>query len=170
MAVKSNNGIYIIGDSIKFDNSQHPGDKYDRELYIPKGYILQSGEMLTREYGHLHIDMAKRFIEENYLTSFNNDFIDDYQDYMLMRLHALQVLSCGQNKIIYCDDHLNSIINHAIASYLNYGWSEYIAPNPSASYYDYLRYKLFLNCDSSLIFGGDKYEKKTSKQYIFKRR
>ena len=37
---KSVNGIYLIGDSLKFDNSKYPNDKYDRDLYIPKGYIL----------------------------------------------------------------------------------------------------------------------------------
>lgn len=45
---KNNNGIYIIGDSLKFDNSKYPNDRYDRKLYIPKGYILQTGEMLTK--------------------------------------------------------------------------------------------------------------------------
>ena len=52
---KNNNGIYIIGGSLKFDNSKYPNDRYDRKLYIPKGYILQTGEMLTKEYA--------RFIE-----------------------------------------------------------------------------------------------------------
>lgn len=33
--------------------------------------------------------MAKRFIEENYYTSFKNDFIKDYKDYMLIIIHAL---------------------------------------------------------------------------------
>lgn len=75
--------------------------------------------------------MAKRFIEENYYTSFKNDFIKDYKDYMLIIIHALQVLSCGKNKILYCDYHINSIINKAIASYLEYDWSEIIMPNPT---------------------------------------
>lgn len=72
--------------------------------------------------------MAKRFIEENYYTSFKNDFI---KDYMLTIIHTLQVLSCGKNKILHCDDHINSIINKAIASYLEYDWSEIIMPNPT---------------------------------------
>lgn len=62
--LKNNDGIYIVGDSLKFDNSKYPNDKYDRELYIPKGYILPSGEMLTKEYARFHEDMAKKFIEE----------------------------------------------------------------------------------------------------------
>ena len=45
MMEKNNNGIYIIGDNLKFDNSKYPNDRYDRELYIPKGYILQTGEI-----------------------------------------------------------------------------------------------------------------------------
>ena len=162
---KSSNGIYIIGDSVKFDNSKYPNDKYDRDLYIPKGYILQSGDMLTKEYGRLHEDMAKRFIEENYYNSYINDFINDYRDYMLMRLHALQVLSCGQNKIVYCDDHLNSIVDEAIASYLKHGWSQEIIPNPTKSYYDYVYYNLLSNngCDIFEREGDENYEKKAIK-------
>ena len=30
---KSVNGIYLIGDSLKFDNSKYPNDKYDRDLF-----------------------------------------------------------------------------------------------------------------------------------------
>ena len=62
MMEKSNNGIYIIGDNLKFDNSKYPNDRYDRELYIPKGYILQTGEMLTKEYARFHEDMAKKWL------------------------------------------------------------------------------------------------------------
>lgn len=40
--LKNTNGIYIIGDSLKFDNSKYPNDKYNRDLYIPKGYILEA--------------------------------------------------------------------------------------------------------------------------------
>lgn len=163
--LKNNNGIYIIGDSLKFDNSKYPNDKYDRDLYIPKGYILPSGEMLTKEYGRLHEDMAKRFIEENYYASFKNDFIKDYKDYMLMRIHALQILSCGKNRILYCDDHINSTIDKAIASYLEYGWSEMIIPNPTNSYFDYLYYCLLRNLGYEL-YGEEeckKYEKKIIK-------
>ena len=168
---KSSNGIYIVGDNIKFNNSKYPNDKYDRELYIPKGYILQTGEMLTREYGRMHEDMAKRFIEENYYTSYLNDFVKDHKDYMLMRLHALQVLSCGQKKILYCNDHLNSVINNAIASYLNYGWSELIGTNPFNSYYDFIRYDFLLKNGSGclLVFGGEEDEKEVVKQNILKR-
>lgn len=162
---KSKNGIYIIGDSIKFDNSKYPNDKYDRELYIPKGYILPTGEMLTKEYGKFHKDMAKRFIEENYYNSYKNDFIKNYSDYMLMRIQALQVMSCGQKKILYCDDHTNKIIDKAIASYLDYGWSELIIPNPTKSYTEYLYYNLLMPMGNGL-YGKDetkKYEKKIIK-------
>ena len=40
---------------------------------------------------------------------------------------------------------VNSVINDAIVSYLNYGWSEVIIPNPTNSYYDYLYYNLLCN-------------------------
>lgn len=86
---KNNNGIYIIGGSLKFDNSKYQNDRYDRKLYIPKGYILQTGEMLTKEYARFYRDMAQKFIEENYYNSYINDFIKDYKDYkdyMIMRL------------------------------------------------------------------------------------
>ena len=162
--LKNNNGIYIVGDSLKFDNSKYPNDKYDRELYIPKGYILPSGEMLTKEYARFHEEMAKKFIEENYYTSFKNDFIKDYKDYMLMRIHALQVLSCGKNNILYCDDHINSLINKAIASYLEYGWKELIIPNPANSYTDYLRYHLLISAGYELY--GKEEEKKYAKKII----
>ena len=46
MMEKSNNGIYIIGDSLKFDNSKYPNDRYDRGLYIPKGYILDLSDLV----------------------------------------------------------------------------------------------------------------------------
>lgn len=36
--LKGTDGIYIIGDSLKFDSSKYPNDRYDKELYIPKGY------------------------------------------------------------------------------------------------------------------------------------
>lgn len=98
--------------------------------------------MLTKEYARFHEDMAKKFIEGNYYNSYINNFI---KDYMIMRLHALQVFHCGQNNIVYCDDHLNSVIDDAITSYLNYGWSEVIIPNPTNSYYDYLYYNLLCN-------------------------
>lgn len=162
---KSVNGIYLIGDSLKFDNNKYPNDKYDRDLYIPKGYILPSGEMLTKEYGRFHENMAQRFVEENYYNSYKSDFIKDYKDYMLMRVHALQVLSCGQNKILYCDDHINSIITKAIVSYLEHGWSEVIIPNPSNSYFDYLYYNLLSEFGYELYIEEKckKYEKKNIK-------
>lgn len=162
---KSSTGIYIIGDDLKFDNSKYPNDKYDRNLYIPKGYILQTGEMLTKEYGHLHEDMARRFIEENYYNSYKNDFIKDYKDYMLMRVHALQVLSCGERKILYCDDHINNVINKAIASYLEHGWTENIIPNITNSYFDYLYYHLLSNLSYELYRKEEykSYEKKIIK-------
>jgi len=169
MLNKSKNGIYVIGDEIKFNNDKYPGDKYDKELYIPKGYILPNGEMITREYERFHEDMAKRFIEENYWISYCNDFIKDYKDYMLMRIHALQVMSCGQTKVLYCDDHLNKVITDAIVSYLSYDWKQLIIPNPAASYFDYLRYDLLMNLDSSLVFEGENYEKEINKQNILKR-
>lgn len=54
--LKSCDGICIVSNSLKFDNSKY---KYDRELYIPKGYILSSREMLTKEYARFYEDMAK---------------------------------------------------------------------------------------------------------------
>ena len=46
--LKNNNGIYIVGDSLKFDNSKYPNDKYDRELYIPKAIYYHRGKCLQR--------------------------------------------------------------------------------------------------------------------------
>jgi len=40
-------------------------DKYDRELYILKGYILPDGTMLTKQYARFHRYMAERFIMKN---------------------------------------------------------------------------------------------------------
>lgn len=160
---KKNDGIYIIGDDRKFDNSKHPNDKYDRNLYIPKGYILPEGIMLTREYARYHEDMAKKFIEENYYSSYKNDFISDYKDYMLMRLHALQIMCCGQSKILYCDDHINRAMNQAIASYLSYNWEELVIFNPTCSYNDLLRYNMLRGMSDDLLYGGKTYEKKIIK-------
>lgn len=156
----SEQGIYIVGGEKKFNNSAHPNDKYDRNLYIPKGYILPEGIMLTREYARLHSDMAKKFIEENYFESYKNDFIKDYKDYMLMRLHALQIMCSGQSKILYCDDYVNNIISKAIISYLSYGWKEEKIYNPTKSYLEFIRYHLLINKDSSLIYKGEAYAKK----------
>jgi len=74
---------------------KYKNDKYDRELYIPKGYILPDGTMLTKNYSRFHRYMAEKFIMENYYTSYKNDFIKDEKDYMLMRLGTLQVTSCS---------------------------------------------------------------------------
>ena len=52
---------------------KYKNDKYDRLLYIPKGYILPDGSKLTKSYARFHEDMAKRFIEENYRYTFAND-------------------------------------------------------------------------------------------------
>ena len=138
-------------------------DRYDESLYISKGYILPDGLMLTKEYARFHEDMAKRYIEENYYTSYKNDFIKDYKDYMLMRVHALQVLSCGKHKILYCDDHLSKKVIDAIVSYKSFGWEEIIIPNPSASYYNYMRYHIDITNSYGLYFGGDCYEEEIDK-------
>lgn len=161
--LKSEKGIYIVGGERKFVNSSHPDDKYDKDLYIPKGYILPEGIMLTREYARLHEDMAKKFIEENYLFSYNNDFIGNYKDYMLMRLHALQVMCSGQSRILYCDDNVNKVIDKAIASYLSYGWSEEKIYNPTKSYFEFIRYHLLMQKSSELLYEGETYEKKITK-------
>ena len=62
---------------MKQQDDKYKNDKYDRQLYIPKGYILPDGRQLTKTYARYHEDMAKRFIEENYRTSFANDVIKD---------------------------------------------------------------------------------------------
>ena len=36
---------------------KYKNDKYDRSLYIPKGYILPDGSQLTKSYARLHEDM-----------------------------------------------------------------------------------------------------------------
>ena len=46
------------------EKDKYSNDRYDRELYIPKGYILPDGTKLTKKYARLHEDMAKKFIEE----------------------------------------------------------------------------------------------------------
>lgn len=117
------------------EEDKYPNDRYDRELYIPKGYIIPDGTMLTKKYARFHEDMAQKFIEENYYTSYKNDFIKDYKDFMLMRIHALQVMSSGKPILLYCDDLVNNVIDKAIASYLKYGWKEQIIPNPTSSYF-----------------------------------
>ena len=123
------------------EQDKYKNDRYDRELYIPKGFILPDGTMLTKKYARFHEDMAKRFIEENYLTTFKNDIVSDYKDFMILRLQALQVLSCGKPIIVYSDDNNNRLIQEAIVSYLSYGWRQDVIENPYKSYFDYLRYR-----------------------------
>lgn len=154
---------------MKEEKNKYPNDKYDRELYIPKGYIIPDGTMLTKKYARFHEDMAKRFIEENYYTSYKNDFIKDYKDFMLMRIHALQVMSSGKPILLYCDDHVNNTINKAIASYLQYGWNEQIISNPTSSYFEYIRYHLINNNEFKILYGGYNNEKEIVKQHILKR-
>lgn len=125
------------------EKDKYASDKFDRERYIPKGFILPDGTMLTKKYARFHEDMAKKFIEENCFTSFKNDFITDYKDYMILRLHALQVLSCGKPIIIYSDDNNSKAIQDAIMSYLSYGWRQDVIENPYKSYFDYLHYRAF---------------------------
>ena len=56
---------------------KYKNDKYDRELYIPRGYILPDGTMLTKKYARFHENMAERFIMENKfnLTRDQNVFV-----------------------------------------------------------------------------------------------
>ena len=149
------------------ENDKYKNDKYDRELYIPKGYILPDGKQLTKAYARYHEDMAKRFIEENYKTSFANDIINDPKDFMLMRVGALQVMSCGLPLILHCDQELSKNIEDAILSYLSYDWQEIIIENPYANYFDYMRYQLFEGTGLKI---GEDYEKKTINQKVLKRR
>lgn len=146
---------------------KYKNDKYDRSLYIPKGYILPDGRQLTKTYARLHEDMAKRFIEENYKYTFAGDIIDDYKDFMLMRVGALQVMSCGLPIILYCDKNLSKEIETAIVSYLSYDWKEVIIDNPYANYFSYMRYQLFEGTE--LCIGDDEYEEKVTNKKILKR-
>ncbi len=147
---------------------KYKNDKYDRSLYIPKGYILPDGSQLTKKYARFHEDMAKRFIEENYRYRFANDIIKDPKDFMLMRVGALQVMSCGLPIILYCDENLSKEIEAAIVSYLSYDWTEMIIANPYASYNNFIRYRLLEG--TGLSIGDDEYEKKIAYQKILKRR
>jgi len=146
---------------------KYANDRYDRERYIPKGYILPDGTMLTKQYARLHIDMAERFIMENYYQSYKNDIIQYKQDFMLMRLGALQVMSSGKSIILFCDEHQNRIIQEAIASYLSYDWEERIIANPYASINNYIRSRLLEG--TGLFYEEDKYEKKVGYSKILKR-
>ena len=50
---------------------------------------------------------------------------------------------------------------------MSYGWNEEAIYNSIASYNDYIRYNLFINSCSKLLFEGDGYEKKLlSKTYL----
>ena len=147
---------------------KYKNDKYDRSLYIPKGYILPDGSQLTKSYARLHEDMAKRFIEENYKYTFTNDIIKDPKDFMLMRVGALQVMSCGLPILLHCDEKLSNEIEAAIVSYLSYDWKEIIIENPYSNYFNYMRYRLFEG--TGLSIGDDKYEEKIANQKILKRR
>ena len=146
---------------------KYKNDRYDRKLYIPKGYILPDGTMLTKKYARFHEDMAERFIMENCYNSYKNDFIKDKKDYMLMRLGALQVMSCGMPILLFCDENQNSIIQKAIVSYLSYGWKEQVIPNPYSSYFNYMRFNILSH--TGLLFVEEENEKEIDKQYILKR-
>ena len=147
---------------------KYKNDRYDRELYIPKGYILPDGTMLTKKYARFHEDMAERFIMENYYNSFMNDIIKDKKDYMLMRLGAIQVMSCGMPIILFCEGNHNKIIQDAIVSYLSYGWDQQIIPNPYKSYFDYMRMNLLKECEL-MFFMEEKDEKEIINKNILKR-
>lgn len=146
---------------------KYKNDRYDRRLYIPKGYILPDGTQLTKTYARFHEDMAKRFIEENYKYSFANDIIKYPKDYMLMRVGALQVMSCGLPVLLHCDEYLSKEIEKAIVSYLNYGWKEIIVENPYACYFNYIRYKIFEG--TGLSIGDEEYEKKVANKKVLTR-
>ena len=124
---------------------KYANDKYDRERYIPKGFILPDGTMLTKSYARFHDDMAKRFVEENYFDEFKTDLITDPKDFMIFRLQALQVLSVGKPVLIFSDDYHNKLFQEAIVSYLGYGWKQEVVENPYKSYFDYLRHDILTN-------------------------
>ncbi len=123
--------------------------------------------MLTKQYARFHRDMAERFVMENYYQSFKNDIIKDKQDYMLMRLGAMQVMSSGKSIILFCDEHQSRIIQEAIASYLEHEWEQRIIANPYASVNDYLRSRILEGTE--LFYEEDKYEEKTGYSKILKR-
>lgn len=148
--------------------NKYANDHYDRSRYIPKGYILPNGKMLTKQYARYHEDMAKKYIYENCFDNYKNDIISDPKDYMLMRVGALQVMSCGRPIILFCNSHTTIKIDEAIASYISYGWDVQIISNPYASVRNYIYSKLYEGTD--LMKEEEDYAKETSKQYIFKRR
>lgn len=124
---------------------KYANDRFDREKYISKGFILPDGTMLTKSYARLHEDMAKKFVEENYFNAFSQDLITDPKDYMIFRLKALQVLSVGKPVLVFSDDYHNKIIQDAIASYLSFGWKQQVIENPYKSYFEYLRTHIIQN-------------------------
>lgn len=146
---------------------KYANDKYDRELYIPKGYILPDGTMLTKKYARFHSDMAEKFIMENYYQSFKSDIIQDKQDFMIMRLGALQVMSSGKSIILFCNENQNRIIQEAIVSYLSYGWDERKIANPYSSVNNYIRSRLLEG--TWLFYEEEKNEEKASYTKILTR-
>ena len=115
---------------------------YDKEKYIKEGFILPDGTMLTDKYAKKHIEMAKKYVSEHYSYAFNNSIIKDEQDYMIMKLGALQIMSYKRPIILFCEMRQNRFIQEAIASYLTYGWEQQIVQNPYSSYNDYFRYNI----------------------------
>jgi len=147
---------------------KYANDHYDRERFIPKGYILPNGNTLTKKYARYHEDMAKKYIQENCFERYIDDIIADPKDYMLMRVGALQVMSCGKPIILFCNDHTTRAIDEAIASYISYGWEVQIIPNPYASVKNYIYNKLYEG--TGLMDEEVDYAKEAGKQYVFKRR
>lgn len=146
---------------------KYANDRYDRKKYIPKGYILPDGEMLTKQYARYHEDMAIKYINEKCYDRYVNDIISDPRDYMIMRVGALQVMSCGRPILLFCNDHVSRVIDEAIASYMSYGWDVQIVPNPYISVRNYLYNKLYEG--TNLMDEEVDYAKEVSKQYVFKR-
>lgn len=147
---------------------KYANDKYDRELYIPKGYILPDGTMLTKQYARLHREMAERFVHENYHHSFMNDIIAEEREYMLKRLGAIQVMMLGKPLILFCEQHQNRFIQEAIVSYLSFDWKEVIIPNEYASYNDFIRNRILEG--TFLLYEGEwENEEKASYSKVLKR-
>ena len=44
---------------------KYKNDKYDRSLYIPKGYILPDGSQLTKSYARLHDNAGDNISSKN---------------------------------------------------------------------------------------------------------
>ncbi|MEG1821011.1 MAG: hypothetical protein RR201_02075 [Malacoplasma sp.] len=146
---------------------KYVNDKYNKELYIPKGYILPNGAMLTKQYARFHMDMAEKFVHENYHNSFVNDIIKEEREYMLKRLGAIQIMMQGLPLILFCDQHQNNFIQEAIASYLSFGWKEVIIPNEYATHLNFIRNSL--ECTELFYEGEWKNEKTIGYSKILKR-